>query len=465
MSRPIWNETNCISCKCKSHQVQCHRPKCAKLECDDQIQVEGECCPKCPEKLCETPDGRRFKDGVEWHMDDCTFCHCAKGKVECSVEDCQVPRCKNPRKVPGRCCPICLDTSCNAANGTSITAEAVWKEGSCIHCYCSGGEKKCDQERCPYINCTARHTPAGRCCQQCDQGVVNCTVSEWGSWSECAVQECGGGMAKRYRTVAVPQKNGGEFCPHMSEARMCPRLPCDVLPVCPVTEWSNWGHCTATCGSGRQMRTRQKAKATGAPMTSLIDCSTTHFEETKQCELGSCSDRLLLDRREALVHDDICYQVTWSEWSPCSSPNCGSGTQHRTQVLLNQSHPRGHLCRLLNEVRICECDSSRVGKQVTRCQVSPWGAWTPCSKTCGPGGTRTKRREMLLAPTGGAQCPKLSVSRPCRTKACALSLGGNFCFTDDGIIKTHGEEWTEGSCASCRCDHSQILCQNTACEH
>lgn len=104
------------------------------------------------EKLCETPDGRRFTDGQEWHMDDCTFCHCSKGKVECSVEDCQVPRCKNPTKgkiyslifsvllfpymvmvtlssVPGRCCPICLDTSCNAANGTSITAEAVWKEG------------------------------------------------------------------------------------------------------------------------------------------------------------------------------------------------------------------------------------------------------------------------------------------------------------------------------------------------
>ena len=61
------------------------------------------------------------------------------------------------------------------------------------------------------------------------------------------------------------------------------------MPVCPVTQWGEWSHCTATCGVGRRLRTRQKAKVTKATMTSLIDCTSTHMQESMRCYTGTCN--------------------------------------------------------------------------------------------------------------------------------------------------------------------------------
>nr|XP_039256021.1 kielin/chordin-like protein [Styela clava] len=464
-----WNETTCVSCSCKSSRVVCERPQCPQLECEDQIQTDGDCCPRCPEKLCEAGDGRRFKHSDEWHLDDCTYCECDKGKVLCSVEDCQVPTCDKPIKVPGQCCPICFEGSCHASNGTKITSGEVWKEDICTHCYCAGGEKRCAQEKCPYINCSGAYQPPGKCCHRCNSGVVDCVESSWGSWSECPIQECGGGMRRRYRSVVIPSRNGGNFCPHMSEAEMCSRLPCDVLPVCPVTEWSHWSHCTATCGSGRRMRSRTRAPTTKATMTSLIDCSTTHFQETAHCYVGSClnAQHLLDHVLEMGIHDDICFEVTWSDWGQCSA-SCGGGIQRRHQVLINVSHPRGHLCHLLDETRNCQGEScALIEKSDTRCKVSPWGDWTPCSKTCGSGSFRTKHREILQEPSkGGRQCrQRLIIRKSCKTKSCHTKnqLFGSGCLSEEGRFYHEGERWTTGSCISCQCISSQEQCERVTC--
>lgn len=56
---------------------------------------------------------------------------------------------------------------------------------------------------------------------------VECVLSQWNSWGECPIQECGGGLRRRYRTILIAPKNGGAFCPHMSEAQLCPQTPCD----------------------------------------------------------------------------------------------------------------------------------------------------------------------------------------------------------------------------------------------
>ena len=50
------------------------------------------------ERLCRTDDLRYFKDGAEWHLDDCTSCECRLGEILCSVEDCEWKSCENPTK-------------------------------------------------------------------------------------------------------------------------------------------------------------------------------------------------------------------------------------------------------------------------------------------------------------------------------------------------------------------------------
>uniref|UniRef100_A0A1B0D6F1 Spondin-like TSP1 domain-containing protein n=1 Tax=Phlebotomus papatasi TaxID=29031 RepID=A0A1B0D6F1_PHLPP len=55
--------------------------------------------------------------------------------------------------------------------------------------------------------------------------VLDCLVSEWGSWSECDAT-CGTGMMSRNRTVVRPAQNGGKHCPSLVQKRGCQGFKC-----------------------------------------------------------------------------------------------------------------------------------------------------------------------------------------------------------------------------------------------
>lgn len=55
--------------------------------------------------------------------------------------------------------------------------------------------------------------------------VMDCTVSEWGVWSDCDVL-CGTGMMSRNRTILSAQKNGGKHCPSLVQKRGCQGIKC-----------------------------------------------------------------------------------------------------------------------------------------------------------------------------------------------------------------------------------------------
>uniref|UniRef100_H9GJM4 Ig-like domain-containing protein n=1 Tax=Anolis carolinensis TaxID=28377 RepID=H9GJM4_ANOCA len=97
---------------------------------------------------------------------------------------------------------------------------------------------------------------------------------------------------------------------------------------------------------------------------------------------------------------------TWSAWSACSRTSCGtSGTRTRHRTCLNAS-PQLLKCRgKPAERQTCSAGPCQEP------QWSSWGPWSPCSKTCGSGGKRIRRRK----------CPKSKLpcfGRPSEVQKC-----------------------------------------------
>ncbi|XP_053312291.1 cartilage intermediate layer protein 2 [Spea bombifrons] len=87
---------------------------------------------------------------------------------------------------------------------------------------------------------------------------------------------------------------------------------------------------------------------------------------------------------------DLLYWSHWSPWSSCSQTSCGSrGIQVRHRSCI-YTQPLGILSlkRCVGEAterRVCNSSPCVEGKW------SPWGLWTPCTKTCGMGRSIRRR--------------------------------------------------------------------------
>lgn len=65
---------------------------------------------------------------------------------------------------------------------------------------------------------------------------------------------CGGGSRTRTRTLFATSAHGGEACPHMAETEPCSTHPCAI--DCVLDDWGAWGGCSVTCGLGTRVRSR-----------------------------------------------------------------------------------------------------------------------------------------------------------------------------------------------------------------
>jgi hypothetical protein len=86
---------------------------------------------------------------------------------------------------------------------------------------------------------------------------VDCKMSDWTQWGACS-KTCGGGTQTRTRTVTTPAANGGVACPALTDTSNCNVQPC---PVDCVGSWSNWGECDAKCGTGMRNRIYSVSRA------------------------------------------------------------------------------------------------------------------------------------------------------------------------------------------------------------
>jgi hypothetical protein len=268
---------------------------------------------------------------------------------------------------------------------------SVWSQFSACTATCGVGQ----QTRKRSVIKTANDCPVLKETRKCalTDCPVHCAVSAYGAWSPCNAN-CGTGEKFRKRTITVQPTQNGNKCPQLTEFAKCNTKACPVH--CQVTEWSAYGRCNAACGSGTHSRTRNVIvdSAFGGDACPALS-------ETKKCNTQPCK-----------VH---CQVGTWSAWNTCSAA-CGGGVRERKRVVSILARFNGDKCPHLVEKTLCNMQACP-----THCQVTPWSAWSTCTKVCG-GGEQNRLRKVIVEPAnGGDKCPAVKASRACNTQICAIN--------------------------------------------
>lgn len=83
---------------------------------------------------------------------------------------------------------------------------------------------------------------------------VNCMMSDWEEWGKCSA-DCGGGIRERSRAIEIEPEHGGEPCDVDHISQSCNTFSCDS--DCTLSQWSAWTGCSKACGGGFQQRTKK----------------------------------------------------------------------------------------------------------------------------------------------------------------------------------------------------------------
>lgn len=166
---------------------------------------------------------------------------------------------------------------------------------------------------------------------------------------------------------------------------------------CEVSLWSSWSACSSTCGPGDHTRSRH------------VVVTAAH---------GGLSCPSILSQTGVCHHHDACpihcVVNDWGSWSSCAK-SCGRGDETRKRTIATTPMHGGFACPSLYDHRACNVHRCPVD-----CEVSEYGSWGRCSKTCG-GGVQKKARVIVVQPGwGGEACPLLEESRACNTGACPV---------------------------------------------
>jgi len=406
-------------------------------------------------------------------------CPAAEETKRCNTHACNMEEScvMGPWRAFSSCSKHC-GTGVKKRSRTVISIPAGYKEEACGD---SSEERKCQTQPCSVACKMSDWTPWSSCSEKCDGGeqtrgrkiqieskfggpgcpekiqsrqcnthvcASDCKVTEWGFWSNCD-KKCGSGRMKRERTIVSDPSGNGKDCGNLKEERTCASAPCPV--DCVMFPWSPFSICSATCGHGVQVHTRevmttplyggkacdvlseeQSCKLKPCP----VDCKVTPWNQWSQCS-ESCDGGSQIRSRVVVIPaqsnglgcptlnqgrkcnthacDRECKHTAWASWSQCSA-KCGGGMKERKRGILEEATANGAGCGALSEAVSCNTRPCP-----TNCKVSPWKSWLACSHTC-DGGKEHRSRSVIKPKDGGQECPNsLHESRACDEAPCKVA--------------------------------------------
>jgi hypothetical protein len=222
---------------------------------------------------------------------------------------------------------------------------------------------------------------------------IDCKLTGWSAVSTCS-KSCGSGTKSKTRSIVTNVKHGGTGCSSLKEERPCNTFACPV--DCVVSEWSSFGACSKSCGTGTKTKTRSVVTAT---VHGGMSCPA--LSASSACATFLCAFN--------------CEMSTWSTFGTCSE-NCGGGIHSKTRSVIKASIAGGVECESLTREENCNAHPCPVDCDL---RDELWSEWGACSKSCGTG-IQTRTFDVITAAAhGGIKCPS-SEERTCNTTGCPV---------------------------------------------
>ncbi|KAL0968355.1 hypothetical protein UPYG_G00265780 [Umbra pygmaea] len=489
----------CQTCTCKEGIMLCAPLPCPSLDCSDQENLRGDCCPRC--RGC-VHTGTRYDHGAQWRAAEqpCSVCQCLEGVVKCETEVC-CPPCQHPASpTPNTCCPVCDGCGMNGQdflNGTQVPSK-----DPCQECVCVKGDVHCSALPCPVISCQNPVQRPGDCCPWCDQCEYDSQVLQNGETftsrtDPCVRCRCSAGQVSCEHMEAScpplycshPAKPRGQCCPTCNQCEYgrrvyadgvvfnpagsgpcvqcsceggnvrcreerCPPVQCSnpstdpqlCCPVCKVcvldrveyeegSQWQVEGCSTCTCRNGEVL-----CAHTHCPPTTCTHSTKTTDSCCAECDRCTLNHRIYSNRQTFTHPDQPCHTCTCLEGTiQCVSKACPPVNCSKTHTPHGECCPKCLDCSFENRVFV---DGEVFPSPVRMC-------------------------EECVCVAGRVDCHATDCSRP----HCTAPLPGTCCQNNCNGCSYAGKEYPNGqefphptdNCRTCHCMNGNVQCLMRRC--